>query len=193
MRLYHVPNTRGSRVIWVMEETGEPYEVVRFSREQAREDEHLARHPLGKVPVLDDGEGLVFESAAQILHVADRHPEAGLIAPPGSHDRALEYQWAFYSMTELEPAVQAVAFERPHADPEQARRVAQVVEDALDGREYLVGGRFGVADLLVGAVVIFANRFGLVDDLPNIAAYIERLDARPARQRALEAATAPVA
>ena len=193
MRLYHVPNTRGSRVLWILEETGEPYEVVRFSREQAREPEHLARHPLGKVPVLDDGDGLVFESAAQILHVAERHPEAGLISPPGSHDRALEYQWAFYAGTELEPAVQAVAFERADSDPERARRVAQVVEDALEGREYLVADRFGVADLLVGAVLIFAGRFGLVDGLPNVAAYIERLDARPARQRALEAATAPVA
>jgi glutathione S-transferase len=193
MLLYHVPNTRGSRVIWILEETGEPYDLALLSREEAREAEHLARHPLGKVPVLDDGEGLLFESAALILHIADRHPEAGLIGPVGSHERALAYQWAFFAMAELEPVVAPVAFERPGADPARVRRVAQVVEDALDGREYLVGEQFGVADLLVGAVLIFARRFELVDGLPNIAAYLERLDERPARQRALERASAPVA
>ena len=197
MRLYHVPKTRGSRVIWILEEVGATYDVVRISRDDARGPEHLARHPLGKVPVLEDDEGLVFESAAHCLHIADLYPEAGLIAPPGTHERALEYQWAFFAMSELEPAVTALAFARDDADAERSRaarkrlgRRTQVVEDRLDGREYLVEDRFGVADVLVGAALFFARRFDLLEGLPEVETYLDRLDARPARKRALELASA---
>ena len=146
--------------------------------------------------MLEDGEGLVFESAAHCLHVADLHPEAGLLAPPGTHERALAYQWAFFAMAELEPPVMAFRASE-ESDPERAqvaagrfRAAAQAVEDALDGRDYLVAGRFGVADVVSSAVLFFAKRFGLTDGLPRIEAYLARLDERPARRRALEIGSA---
>jgi glutathione S-transferase len=196
MRLYHVPNTRGSRVIWMLEEAGVPYELVPISREDARTPEHLARHPLGKVPVLEDDEGCVIESAAHILHVADLRPDAGLIAPPGTHERALAYQWVFFATSELEPQAREFLAGRD-SDPDRAAvgkerylAAAQVVEDALDGQEYLVADRFGAADVVVSANLFLGKRLDLLDGLPSVEAYLARLDERPARKRALELASA---
>ena len=198
MRLYHVPNTRGSRVIWILEEAGVPYDLERISREQTQEPEHLARHPLGKVPVLEDDDGsFVFESAAHLLVVADVDPTGALIGPVGSHDRALAYQWMFFAVSELEPPILEVfrAKDGSDADKEaptaRLRAAVQAVESALEGHEYLIAERFGVADVIVSTMLLFARRVGLLEDSPNVAAYLERIEARPARKRALELASAP--
>jgi glutathione S-transferase len=87
----------------LLEEIGKPYDVVPIAREDRRSREHLARHPLGRVPVveLDDGTYL-FESAAICLQLADLYPDAGLIPPVGSQERGIVYQWVLFAMTELE-------------------------------------------------------------------------------------------
>jgi glutathione S-transferase len=74
-----------------------------MAREDRQREEHLLRHPLGRVPVIEEEGGFVFESAAIRLHLAELHPEAGLIPAPQSHERALVYQWTFFAMDELEP------------------------------------------------------------------------------------------
>ena len=94
MRLYHQPRSRSTRVLWLAEEAGAPIDVVVIAREEKNSDDYRAMHPLGRSPAYVEEGGPVFESAALCLHLADRHPEAGLIAPPGSHERALQYQWA---------------------------------------------------------------------------------------------------
>jgi len=191
MRLYHVPHTRSTRVLWMLEEIGKPYEVTILTREDEKTPEHLARHPLGRVPVLETSEGCVFESAALCLHLADLNPEAGLLPAPGTHDRALAYQWSFYSMAELEPAIVEVYLNkdsdaaRTAAGTKQFHTVAAVVEQALAGKEYLVANRFSAADIVCGGVLGFAQFLGLTGSLPNVEAYLERLNSRPARQRAL--------
>ena len=191
MRLYHVPNTRSNRVLWLLEEIGAPYDLTLMTADERRGEEHVTRHPLGRVPVVEDEEGFVFESLAILLHIADLHPEAGLIPPLGSHDRALVYQWSVFGMTELEPAVIEVFVARRAEDQERIdkgvegfREAAAVVEDALDDGDYLVGGEFTVADLVCGAVLLFGRRAELTDGLPRIADYLARLEARPARERA---------
>ncbi len=191
MRLYHVPNTRSNRVLWLLEEIGAPYDVTLMTADERRGEEHVSRHPLGRVPVIEDEDGFVFESLAILLHIADLHPDAGLIPPLGSHDRALVYQWSVFAMTELEPAVLEVLAARRREDQERADagverfgEAAAVVEDALDEGDYLVGGRFSVADLVCGAVLLFAQRLELIEGMPRIARYLELLEARPARQRA---------
>lgn len=177
--------------MWLLEEIGAPYELTLMTKADRKTDAHLARHPLGRVPVLEDDEGFVLESLAICLHVADLHPDAGLIPPVGTHERALVYQWISFAMTELEPAILEVFAARRAEDEERAdaaverfRAAATVVERALEGREDLVGDRFTVADLICGAVLIFAHRAELAEGLPNVAAYLERLEARPTRQRA---------
>src|ERR1700729_2205366 len=98
-----MPRTRSSRVLWLLAEIDAPYELVKLAPEERKSPEHLARHPLGRVPALELDDGtVVFESAAICLQLADLHPDAGLIPPLGSSGRALVYQWVLFAMTELE-------------------------------------------------------------------------------------------
>ena len=190
MRLYHVPGTRSSRVHWLLEEIGKPYDLTVMTREERHEPDHVARHPLGRVPVVHDGEGYVFESAGICLHLAECNPEAGLLPAAGTHDRALVYQWVFYGMLELEPGIVEKYIygetdaARTEVGVESYRKAAQVIEDELADKGYLVGGTFSVADVIVGGVCTFGSYLGMNDGFPNIAAYLERLNARPALQRA---------
>ncbi len=195
MRVFHREHAgRPIRVAWMLEELGQPYEVAVMSREESRAEQHLKRHPLGRVPVLEDEDGsFVFESAAICLHLADMHPEAGLAPPPGTHDRALVYQWACFAPAELEPPL-IESWMQAERDPERAaaaRRRFDAATDAvagtLDGEEYLVGGSFSVADVLVGTALAFTARAGFADELPqNVKDYVARLAQRPAFQRAYE-------
>lgn len=182
---------RPPRVRWALEEAGAPYEYVVMDKEEGRGPEHAKRHPLGRVPVLETSEGLIFESAALCIHVADSHPDAHLIPPPGTHDRALVYQWAFFTMTELEPAVTRLWTARRGDDPEELAlaelriaKVAKALEHALEGHEYLVADSFTVADIVLGGVLDSARRYEVFPGSAPLQAYLERLDARPAKQRA---------
>jgi glutathione S-transferase len=196
MRLYHQPRSRSTRVLWLAEEAGAQLDVVVIEREQKATDEYRKMHPLGRSPAYVEEGGPVFESAALCLHLADRHPEAGLIGELGSHERALHYQWCFFAMTELESplmdAARQVWKDSGDADPEivaaalgRFEKGADVVASALVGGEYLVGNRFSVADVVVGGVLTFARMSELVPELPpGIAPYVDALEARPARVRA---------
>jgi glutathione S-transferase len=196
MRLYHQPRSRSTRVLWLAEEAGAPVDVVVIAREEKSSEEYKKMHPLGRSPAYVEDGGPVFESAALCLHLADRHPEAGLIGELGSHERALQYQWCFFAMTELEaPLVDASRqIWKSSGDPDAAiveaafarfHTGASVVESALSGGDYLVGDTFSVADVVVGGVLTFARMSELVPELPpGIAAYVDGLEARPARQRA---------
>ncbi len=194
MRVYHREHAgRPVRVVWTLEELGEPYELTVMTREQGRSEEHRARHPLGRVPALQDDQGFVFESAAICLHLADMHPQAGLLPPTGTHDRALVYQWTCFAPAEIEPPL-IESMTQAERDPERAAAArkrfdaaAAAVAGALDGAEYLVGGQFTVADVLVGTSLAFTARGGIADQLPvNLQDYVARLVQRPAYQRAVE-------
>jgi glutathione S-transferase len=164
-----------------------------MTREVGRGDEHLSRHPLGRVPVLEDGEGFVFESAAMCLHLGDLHPEAGLVPALGTHDRALVYQWSCFAPAELEPPLFESWTEAEH-DPDRAAAArerfflaAGAVEAALAGADYLVAGRFSVADVMVGSALMFTTRAGFADELsPGLTNYMGQLAHRPAFQRAFQ-------
>ena len=179
----------------MLEELGTPYELVVMTRDEGRGEQHRSRHPLGRVPVLEDREGFVFESAALCLHVGDLHPEAGLVPPLGTHDRALVYQWACFAPGELEPPL-FEAWTQAEGDPDRAAearnnffKAADAVAAALDGSEYLVAGHFTVADVMVGTTLMFTTRAGFADQLtPSLTEYIGRLGQRPAFQRALQRA-----
>jgi glutathione S-transferase len=191
MRLYHLPVSRSVRVVWTLEECGAEYDLRTLSSwDERKTDEYLAHHPLGRVPALDLDEGPLFESVALCLQVADMHPDAGLLPPCGSYDRGLVYQWALFGATEFEPPVVDWWYREDNPDRgeaafEPARTAAGVVRGALAGREYLVGGRFGLADIVVGDVLGWARDTKLIDDMPALLAYLERLEARPARMKSV--------
>jgi glutathione S-transferase len=190
LRLYHREKAgRPARVRWVLEEIGVPYEYVVMTAEEAAAGPHLARHPLGRVPVIETDDGTLFESTAICLQLADTHPEANLIPPLGSFERGEVYTWSIFAMTELEAyALRVWRAKRdgaPDAELEQqlADRFA-AVEDRLREREFVVGDRFTVADIVLGAVLLICRR---VEELPpseTIDSYLARLEQRPAKQRA---------
>jgi glutathione S-transferase len=188
---------RPVRAAWILEEAGVPFELVSLSMEETKEPQHRERHPLGRVPVLEDTGGLLFESAAVCLHVADSAPDAGLIGPPGSRERALAYQWVLYAMTELEPhfvqllPTRTTAPDVAEAAAAQLRERLEVLEAAVDGRPFLVGDAFTVADVVVGSLAADIVGLGHAEGFPAIAAYVKGLQARPARARAVAAAGLP--
>ncbi len=171
----------------MLEELGADYEVTLFTRADALTDEHRKRHPLGRVPVLELDGRFIFESAALCLHLADCYPDAGLIPPPATFERACAYQWALFAMTEIEPGL--VGFrhgedaERRAAARERFRAGASVFERVLEGHDFLIEDRFSVADVIAGSVVGDGGPSGLLEGLPNVSAWDERLRARPARLR----------
>jgi glutathione S-transferase len=194
LRVFHREKAgRPLRIIWALEEVGEPYELTTMNREEGGGEEHRERHPLGRVPVLEDDEGFLFESAALCLHLGDLHPEAEIVPPLGTHARALVYQWACFAPAEIEPPLFETWTQAKH-DPERAAAArkrfdiaADAVAEALDGEQYLVGGRFTVADVLVGSALMFTTRAGFADELaPSLKDYAGGLAQRPAYQRALE-------
>ncbi|MCY7302390.1 MAG: glutathione S-transferase family protein [Thermoleophilia bacterium] len=198
MRLHHQPRSRSTRVLWLLEELGIHFDLTVMSRDMKQTPEYRALHPLGRSPVLEEEGGPVFESAALILHIADQNLDAGLIAPLGSHERALQYQWCFFGMTDSEGALMDIARQlwgSGEADPGIIERAAarfvataEVVASALGDDDYLVGNSFSVADIVVGSVLGFA-RTGEITELPaGVVPSVDRLEARPARQRAVAVA-----
>jgi glutathione S-transferase len=185
-RLYYMPRTRSSRVLWLLAEIGAPCELIKLTPEERRAAEHRARHPLGRVPALELDDGtVVFESAAICLHLADLHPDAGVIPPLGSADRALVYQWVLFAMTELEASLYRWLRDVAEDSPDSASRerfveAAAALESALERREWLLGHRFTVADVICASVLGSAHSRGLLGEWPGLQAYVERGEARPA-------------
>jgi glutathione S-transferase len=193
MRVYHRQKAgRPLRVIWTLEEIGEPYELTVMDREEGKGAEHLGRHPLGRVPVLEDDEGFIFESVAMCMQLGDLHPDSALMPPLGSHERGLVYQWATFAPAEMEPPL-FEAWTQADKDAERSAKArerfdasAAVVAGALEDRDYMVGERFTVADVMVGTALLFTTRPGFFEDLDQgLKDYTARLGERPAFQRAL--------
>jgi glutathione S-transferase len=189
-RLYHLPPSRSTRVLWALEEIGVPFELTLMTGADRKSEEHLARHALGRVPVIEDDTGYLFESAAIVLALADRHPEAGLSFPLGTRERELVYQWVLFAMAEVEPLIVEFRDSR-EADPPRAtaaaerfRAAAALVEQALEGERFIVGDRLSAADIVLGSVAGFARRFELLTGFPELNRYVDGLRARPAFERA---------
>jgi len=194
MRIYHREYAgRPLRAAWALEEAGQDYELIEMTTDEGKSAEHRARHPLAKVPVLEDDDGgFLFESAAIVLHVADSFPQAGLIPPPASRKRALVYQWTVFGPAEMEAPLIEHAI-HAQTDPERSGKArrrfderVEAVSAALGSQQHLIGEPFTVADIMVGSALKFTAKVGFAEELPeNLRAYIARLEGRPAHARAL--------
>jgi glutathione S-transferase len=194
--LYHSPRSRSVRVRWLLEEAGAPYELVTVDLQGEKSAAHRKVHPHGQVPALVDGDLALIESAAICLHLADKFADAKLAPPVGTPTRALYYQWMAYSIGTLEPPILDVFLNTvmlPEAQRSAAKaaagrshfaEVGAVIDAGLAGKPFLLGDQLSAADIMIGSTLAWASFMGLLDGLPGLATYVERLVQRPAYQRA---------
>jgi glutathione S-transferase len=187
---YH-PNTRSTGVLTLLEELGADYRlhVLDIKALEQRGEAFLAINPMGKVPAVKHGEGIVTEQVAIYIYLADLYPEAGLAPPIGDPLRGPYLRWiAFYGSC-FEPAIVDRAQKRepasrstsPYADYDT---MLKTLTDQLAKGDHLLGDRVSAADVLWGTALTWTTAFKLVPLLPVIQAYIERMNARPAVARA---------
>lgn len=186
---------RDMRVRWALEEVGQPYEVRLVPWEKFREEAHLARNPFGQIPTYEEGDLTLFESGAIVLHIAERLP--GLL-PAAANARARAIMWMFAALSTVEPPIvdRDVVEYFEAGKSWQGERFA-MVDERIRGRLNQLSARLGDADWLDGAFsaadIIMVHTLrrlegsGLLEEYPNLAAYIARAEARPAYKRAFAA------
>ncbi|WP_332695970.1 glutathione S-transferase family protein [Bosea sp. (in: a-proteobacteria)] len=186
---------RDMRIRWALEETGQPYGVRLLSFKAMKEPAHLALQPFGQIPTYEDGDLVLFESGAIVLHIAERH--AGLL-PDDANARARAIAWMFAALNTVEPPIfdrsLAMILERDEPWYEQRLRTLEGsirkrlgdLSSRLGGADWL-DGAFSAGDLLMVTVLRRLQGSGMLEESPNLAAYVARGEARPAYKRAFEA------
>lgn len=196
LRIFGIAQSRAFRTLWMAEELGLSYEHVRLSFDEAsvKSAAYLAINPNGKVPAIDDGGFVMWESLAINLYLAKKHADRRLY-PTAIEDEARVWQWSFWAVNELEPPIVAWMLHTIIFPPErrssqavadamaQLTRPLAILDDALGDRAYLLGSDFSVADLNLAAIlyrlVVTRHATG-----PHVAAWLEHCYDRPAAQRA---------
>lgn len=198
MKIHHAPNSRSVRALWLFNELGLPYEleIYPLGDKSMRTPEYLKVHPLGRVPALEDGDLTIFESGAIVQYVLDKYGDGTMVPATRSPDYPTYLQWLHYAEGMIMPQVNIIVVETIFL-PEERRnqtnvdratklltRMLTAVDIHLQDREFLAGG-FSGADIMTGHACIVSGRLGAdISDKPNVAAYIDRLEARPALQKA---------
>jgi glutathione S-transferase len=188
--LYHHPYSRAANVLWMLEELGIDHELrfVDMPAGAHKAPELLALNPMGKLPILTDGDQVITEVAAIGLYLADRYA-LGRLAPKLDDPRRGTYlRWSLFAPSVIEPGAIAKA-NNWEGKPSQVgwgthEAMLGAIESAVQDRDYLLGDSFSMADVIFGGTVRYMLRFKLLESRPAIAAYGERLAARPALQRA---------
>ena len=194
LKLHFAPNSRASRTLWLLEELGLEYELNRmdFHPKDLKSDDHRARHPLGRIPVLEDGDISIYESGAIAEYILECHKNGGL-KPASSHPMYGKYlQWFHYCEGMVMPSMNTIVVHTLLLPPDrrdpvvlgQAQKLLSrallPLEEALSDKEYLIGD-FSGADIMLGHACIMSRRLGCVaPDLEALNAYIDRLESRPA-------------
>ena len=192
LTLYHASPSRSSIVRWMLEETGEPYDLhlLKLAEGEQMKPDYLAVNPMGKVPALRHGDAVITEAAAICTYLADEFPHAHLNVPIGDPRRGVYLKWLFFGPACIEPAITDRAFPRV----EQPRRstlgygdfdtVMDVVAKGLAKGPYLMGEQFTAADVVIGSTLRWGIMLNLLTKRPEFVDYVQRLEKRPALQRA---------
>jgi glutathione S-transferase len=186
---------RDMRVRWALEEVGQPYEDRLVSFAAMKEPAHKALHPFGQIPTYEDGELVLFETGAIVLHIAETH--AGLL-PDDANARARAIAWMFAAVNTVEPPILDLATARllerdkpwaadrlPLVQTRLRDRLGQLA-DRLGEAEWL-DEAFSAGDLMMVSVLLRLRPSGILDEFQTLAAYVARGEARPAYQRAFAA------
>ena len=184
--LYHAPQTRSSGAAVLVEELGADVEVkiLNMKAGEQRQPSFLAVNPMGKVPAVVDGDALITEQGAIYIYLADRFPQKGLAPAIGDPLRGPYLRWLVFYGSSFEPACVDKALKREPGRPAMLPygdfdTTLKTVTDQLKRGPYILGERFTAADLLWGGALNWITMFGIVDKTPEIAAYVERVTARP--------------
>jgi glutathione S-transferase len=186
---------RDMRVRWALEEAGQPYRVRLLSFEAMKEPAHLALHPFGQIPTYEEGDLVLFESGAIVFHIAERH--AGLL-PDDVNARARAITWMFAALGTVEPPILDLQIARflegnetwseqrlPLVFDRIRRRLGELA--ARLGDAAWLDGQFSAGDLMMVTVLLRLKPSGILQEYPNLSAYVARGEARPAYKRAFEA------
>lgn len=211
--VHHLNNSRSQRVLWLLEELGLPYEVRRYERDRKTllaPPELRAVHPLGKSPVIADGDRTLAESGAILEYLVERYGTGRLVPPAGSDARLRYTYWMHYAEgSAMPPLLLKLVFDRIATAPmpffakpiarsitdkvlrglvePQLRTHLDYLEGELAGREWFAGDEFTAADIQMSfPVEAAASRAGLDAGRPRLWAWLQRIHARPAYRRALE-------
>jgi len=200
LKLHHAPNSRAGRIVWLLEELQLPYELNRmeFSPKALKSDEHRTRHPLGRVPVLEDGEVTLYESGAIVEYLIARDSNGALRPAVDSPLFPRYLQWLHYCEGMVMPPINTIvvhtlllpAERRNEEILGQAKRLLtktlEPLNEALAGRDYMIGELSGV-DFMLGHACYMARRLGCMPEaMTHLHAYVKRLEARPAFQKGIK-------
>ena len=186
---------RDTRVRWALEEVGQPYEVRLVSFSAMKEPAHLALHPFGQIPTYEEGDLALFETGSIVFHIAERY--AGLL-PDDANARARAITWMFAALSTVEPPIHERGTARLlEGDKLWTTQRMPLVEDRIRNRldqlslrlgdDNWLDGAFSAGDLMMVSVLLRLRPSGILDEVPSLAAYVARGEARPAYKRAFEA------
>jgi glutathione S-transferase len=197
IRLFFAPRTRSVRIAWLLEELGLPYELERVQFQPTVKNFFAQNTPLKKLPTIDDDGLVMSESGAIVEYILERYGEGRLAPAIGDPQRAQFLQWLHFAESTAFPPLGIVVWltlyrtdaeQHPDLVADARGRVQQTldyVDAALAERPYLVGDRFTAADIMMGFTLAAARMLGMLDSRqPRLLRYLERLEARPAYQKA---------
>ena len=198
IRIHHLNNSRSQRVLWLLEELALPYEIMSYERDSQTNlaPDALKRiHPLGKSPVLEDGDHIVIESGAIIEYVVRRYGAGRLAPEEGSPDWVRYLQWMHYAEgSAMLPLIlklylsrlgDAAAPLQPRVNDEIENHIGYL-DAALAHQDYFVGKELTAADIQLSFVIQAARMLHGLGSFPNLGRFLDRIHARPAYRRALE-------
>jgi glutathione S-transferase len=188
--LYHHPYSRAANVVWMLEEVGAPYELrsVDIMKGAHKAPDLIALNPMGKLPILTDGDTVVTESAAIGLYLADRYAYGRLAPRVDDAARGPYLRWSLFAPSVIEPGSMAKqagwAYKETQAGWGSYDAMLKAMESAIVDRAYVLGDNFSMADVIFGGTLRFMLAFKTMEARPSFSAYAERLAQRPALQRA---------
>ncbi|MBT4109220.1 MAG: glutathione S-transferase family protein [Pelagibacterales bacterium] len=199
LKLHHAPNSRAGRILWLLEELELPYQInsMKFHPSDLKSDEHRSRHPLGRIPVLEDEGVIIYESGAIVEYILARHAP-GKLKPDINSELFPSYlQWFHYCEGMVMPAMNTIVVqtiilpeERRNTDIlGQAQRLLSKslipVNESLENKKYLIG-EFSAVDIMLGHSLYMSKKLKCVsEELNNILDYLSRIEARPCFQKAI--------